>query len=84
MRNKPVSCKATSLHAISHWSNPFAVSEEDSGAYGLAPSYPYCNSFMITRNAARFSSGACEFAISIPDMQVTDRTDLSVTVHRRV
>jgi endo-1,3(4)-beta-glucanase len=101
IRNKPVptnawwgnlvTCDTTTNATGPIWPNPFAVSVEDSGAYGFALSYPYRNRFFggVTDGVAKYYAHpkrseiqltACEFDTSIPDMQVTNWTDLGVTV----
>ncbi|OWZ23770.1 Endo-1,3(4)-beta-glucanase [Phytophthora megakarya] len=101
MRSKPVptnawwgnlvTCDATTNATQPIWSNPFAVSVEDSGAYGFALSYPYRNRFFggVTDGVAKYYAHpkrneiqltAYEFQSAIPDMQVINWTDLGVTV----
>ncbi|GMF21478.1 unnamed protein product [Phytophthora lilii] len=89
-----VTCDATTNATGPIWPNPFAVSVEYSGAYGFALSYPYRNRFFggVTNGVAQYYAhpkrneiqlSACEFATSIPDMQVVNWTDLGVTVQLR-
>ncbi|KAL7692618.1 putative endo-1,3(4)-beta-glucanase, glycosyl hydrolase family 81 [Plasmopara halstedii] len=86
-----VTCDRTTNATGPIWSNPFAISVEDSGAYGFALSYPYRNRFFggVIDGVAKYYAHpkrneiqltALEFATSIPDMQVTNWTDLGVTV----
>ncbi|KAG6971629.1 hypothetical protein JG688_00004364 [Phytophthora aleatoria] len=86
-----VTCESTTNATGPIWPNPFAVSVEDSGAYGFSLSYPYRNRFFggVTDGVAKYYAHpkrneiqltAFEFATSIPDMQVTNWTDLGVTV----
>ncbi|KAE9034394.1 hypothetical protein PR003_g7605 [Phytophthora rubi] len=86
-----VTCDSTTNATSPVWPNPFAVSVESSGAYGFALSYPYRNRFFggVTNGVAKYYAHpkrneiqltACEFATSIPDMQVVNWTDLGVTV----
>ncbi|ETK90025.1 hypothetical protein F441_06249 [Phytophthora nicotianae CJ01A1] len=86
-----VTCDSTTNATGPIWPNPFAVNVEDSGAYGFSLSYPYRNRFFggVTDGVAKYYAHpkrneiiltAYEFATSIPDMQVTNWTDLGVTV----
>ncbi|KAH7477038.1 hypothetical protein PRIC1_001052 [Phytophthora ramorum] len=86
-----ITCDTTTNATGPIWPNPLAVSVESSGAYGFALSYPYRNRFFggVTDGVAKYYAhpkrneiqlSACEFATSIPDMQVVNWTDLGVTV----
>lgn len=86
-----VTCDSKTNATNPIWPNPFAISVESSGAYGFALSYPYRNRFFggVTDGVAKYYAHpkrneiqmtAFEFATSIPDMQVTNWTDLGVTV----
>lgn len=86
-----ITCDATTNATSPIWSNPYAISVEDSGAYGFALSYPYRNRFFggVVDNLAKYYAhpkrneiqlSAMEFATARPDMQVTNWTDLGVTV----